>query len=306
MGANSAAWARIMRERLDLDLAGCRDRAGDRGWRRRAVSDGRGAHASMARSRPSRRIAADHPVGVASSAHRAVIDAALEATALAGTFAGRGLVRRGRPTASRLPTSIWRPPGGWACDPGSLPRRRGLAQRRPGPLQGSRHDRRPRPEPQCPAGRGRPPTGRPRPRAPGRPRNLGGSEGAPISPNPLGPHSCGPGRPARGGGRSATGFSRGVGRGRSWCAATCDQVVDGAQLPTGPAIYCFNHMSWADPFILMATAPHSGHGCGSSVPRKRTWAQAAGGRRHDLDRHGHPVPSPARTTSSRRPDESAP
>ena len=33
------------------------------------------------------------------------------------------------------------------------------------------------------------------------------------------------------------------------------QVVDGAQLPTGPAIYCFNHMSWADPFILMALLP---------------------------------------------------
>lgn len=27
------------------------------------------------------------------------------------------------------------------------------------------------------------------------------------------------------------------------------------RLPTGPAIYCFNHLSWADPFILMAILP---------------------------------------------------
>lgn len=27
------------------------------------------------------------------------------------------------------------------------------------------------------------------------------------------------------------------------------------RLPPGPAIYCFNHLSWADPFVLMATLP---------------------------------------------------
>jgi 1-acyl-sn-glycerol-3-phosphate acyltransferase len=32
--------------------------------------------------------------------------------------------------------------------------------------------------------------------------------------------------------------------------------VDGAPLPDGPAIYCFNHMSWADPFVLMALLPY--------------------------------------------------
>ncbi len=26
-------------------------------------------------------------------------------------------------------------------------------------------------------------------------------------------------------------------------------------LPPGPAVYCFNHMSWADPFVLMAVLP---------------------------------------------------
>ena len=25
------------------------------------------------------------------------------------------------------------------------------------------------------------------------------------------------------------------------------------RLPPGPAIYCFNHLSWSDPFMLMAT-----------------------------------------------------
>jgi 1-acyl-sn-glycerol-3-phosphate acyltransferase len=28
-----------------------------------------------------------------------------------------------------------------------------------------------------------------------------------------------------------------------------------ARLPAGPAIYCFNHLSWADPFVLMAVLP---------------------------------------------------
>ena len=86
MGANSAGWARIMRERLDLDLPDAEIE--------RAIVD-----AVVARYRTEgapridgaveavRRIAADHPVAVASSAHRAVIDAALEATALVGTFA---------------------------------------------------------------------------------------------------------------------------------------------------------------------------------------------------------------------------
>ena len=28
-----------------------------------------------------------------------------------------------------------------------------------------------------------------------------------------------------------------------------------ARLPAGPAIYCFNHMNWSDPFVLMAILP---------------------------------------------------
>ena len=32
-------------------------------------------------------------------------------------------------------------------------------------------------------------------------------------------------------------------------------LVDRNRLPDGPAIYCFNHMSWADPFVLLAVFP---------------------------------------------------
>ena len=33
------------------------------------------------------------------------------------------------------------------------------------------------------------------------------------------------------------------------------RAVDRDRLPAGPAIYCFNHLSWADPFVLMAVLP---------------------------------------------------
>ncbi|MEO8437212.1 MAG: lysophospholipid acyltransferase family protein [Chloroflexota bacterium] len=32
-------------------------------------------------------------------------------------------------------------------------------------------------------------------------------------------------------------------------------IEDRERLPSGPAIYCFNHLSWADPFVLMAVLP---------------------------------------------------
>ena len=33
------------------------------------------------------------------------------------------------------------------------------------------------------------------------------------------------------------------------------KLVHRERLPSGPAIYCFNHMNWTDPFILMAILP---------------------------------------------------
>jgi HAD superfamily hydrolase (TIGR01509 family) len=85
MGANSAAWARIMRERLALDMS---DQAIERtivdGVVERYRHEGPplidGAVAAV------ERIAARHPVAVASSAHREVIDAALASLGLAERF----------------------------------------------------------------------------------------------------------------------------------------------------------------------------------------------------------------------------
>lgn len=33
------------------------------------------------------------------------------------------------------------------------------------------------------------------------------------------------------------------------------RIIDRDRLPAGPAIYCFNHLNWADPFVLMAVLP---------------------------------------------------
>ena len=85
MGANSAAWARIMRERLDLDLPDVTIE--------RAIVDGvvaryrrEGAPRIDGAIEAIRRIAADLPVALASSSHADVIDAALEGTGLRDVF----------------------------------------------------------------------------------------------------------------------------------------------------------------------------------------------------------------------------
>jgi beta-phosphoglucomutase-like phosphatase (HAD superfamily) len=99
MGANSAAWARIMRDRLDLDL--------DLAEIEREVVDAvvdryhvEGAPGIDGAIEAVRRIAVDWPSGLASSAHQAVIDAALEATGLADVFqvvVSSDSVARGKP-----------------------------------------------------------------------------------------------------------------------------------------------------------------------------------------------------------------
>jgi HAD superfamily hydrolase (TIGR01509 family) len=86
MGANSRAWSITMRDRLGIDLPVDEierevvDAVVDR-YRREGAPSIDGAVEAV------QRIAAERPVAVASSAHRAVIDAALEAIGLAGTFA---------------------------------------------------------------------------------------------------------------------------------------------------------------------------------------------------------------------------
>jgi HAD superfamily hydrolase (TIGR01509 family) len=85
MGANSAAWARIMRERLDLTVTDPEIE--------RAIVDGvvaryrlDGAPSIEGAVDAVRRIAAKWTTAVASSAHADVIAAALRATELEGTF----------------------------------------------------------------------------------------------------------------------------------------------------------------------------------------------------------------------------
>jgi HAD superfamily hydrolase (TIGR01509 family) len=85
MGANSAAWARIMRERLELEMP---DSAIER-----AIVDGvvdryhrEGAPRIDGAIEAIRRIASDLPLALASSSHAEVIDAALDATALGDVF----------------------------------------------------------------------------------------------------------------------------------------------------------------------------------------------------------------------------
>lgn len=85
MGANSAAWSRIMRERMALDL--------DEAAIERAIVDGvveryrnEGPPRIDGAVEAVRRIAAGRRVAVASSAHREVIDAALAATGLDEVF----------------------------------------------------------------------------------------------------------------------------------------------------------------------------------------------------------------------------
>ena len=85
MGANSAAWARTMRERLDLDL--------DEAVIQAAIVDGvveryrrEGPPTIPGAVEAVRRVAQDRPVAIASSAHRDVIDAALRVTGLDAVF----------------------------------------------------------------------------------------------------------------------------------------------------------------------------------------------------------------------------
>jgi HAD superfamily hydrolase (TIGR01509 family) len=85
MGANSRAWSRTMRDRLGLQL--------DAGTIERSIVDGvvvryrrEGAPVIPGAVDAARRIAASRPSGIASSAHREVIDAALDATGLTGVF----------------------------------------------------------------------------------------------------------------------------------------------------------------------------------------------------------------------------
>ena len=121
---------------------------GDRGRGRRRDGralrrPGRAAHRRR-RRRSSAASAATYPLGVASSAHPRVIEAALRTSGLRRRVPGGDLVGRGRRTASRRPMCTSSPPSASACrpPPASSSRIRSTASWRPS----GRDDRRPRPQ----------------------------------------------------------------------------------------------------------------------------------------------------------------
>ncbi len=85
MGANSRAWSKTMRERLDLAMPETEiEREIVEGVVARFEAEG--APAIPGAVDAARRIAETYPVAIASSAHRAVIAAALETTGLVSVF----------------------------------------------------------------------------------------------------------------------------------------------------------------------------------------------------------------------------
>ena len=286
MGANSAAWARTMRERLSLDVAPeVIERAIVGGVVERFASEGAstisGAVAAV------RRIAADRPVAIASSAHRAVIDAALRTTGLDDVFrvvVSSDEVEHGKPAPDVYLLAAER----LGADPvtclvvedslngvkaakaagmtvvlvpnASVPsRRHGRARgRRARPSRGPRRlgrSSRTRLSRSREAMADRATKARPRPARPASPSTrppddpLLGVADLRLRPDPR--HLPDPVR-----GRGAP--------------------------PPGPAIYCFNHLSWVDPFVLMAILPFR--------PRLFFFGGGHGRRRpepgHEVDRDG--------------------
>ena len=69
---------------------------------------------------------------------------------------------------------------------------------------------------------------------------------------PAGPRSARPLHPLR---RLARAW---ISRIASWLLVRSflrPRLIDRHRLPKGPAIYCFNHLNWSDPFVLMGTLP---------------------------------------------------
>ena len=137
----------------------------------------------------------------------------------------------------------------------------------------------------------RPAGGRPDPRRVEWP--AGSRTGRPTAPGPPPDtiHPVGAGRPDDPDAGSAHGWSAG----RSSDPASSAVIGCRAR----PAIYCFNHLRWIDPFVLMATLPFR--------PRLMFFGPTRGGHErrqpqpaHELDGRDDPVPPRASTTCSRR------
>ena len=258
MGANSRQWSATIRDRLDLDLdaqtieAAIVDGVVDR-YAREGPPTIDGAVAAV------RRIAAHWPTALASSSHRRVIDAALAATGLSGTFravVSSDEVAHGKPAPDVFLEAARR----LGADPAAtLVIEDSINGLRAGRAAGMttvlvpNHSVPPADGAEAIAdytleglGDLDPAALRTRP---------AGLAARPVSTDggwPLGPHGTVGLHPLR---RTL----------RAWISRTASWVVARAylrlrldcadRLPRGPAIYCFNHLNWADPFILMAILP---------------------------------------------------
>ena len=297
MGANSRQWAATMRERLGLDLsAGAIERAIVDGVVERYRTDPTPIIAGAIET--VRRVAAERPVAVASSAHGAVIDAALSATGLADAFGvvvSSDEVALGKPApdvyleaARRLEVAPERclvvedslngvlagvaagmtvvlvpnrsiPPSAGAAerahqvlaeiaslDPDAIPVADTVPA--PGPVPES-----------VPVPTAAVPGAGPAPLQEPAPVPAGASEPvlAVAPPRPMARATPSPSPP----GQTAAWrlFLR------YWISRLVVRALAGAyfririedrdRIPPGPAIYCFNHLNWTDPFVLMAALP---------------------------------------------------
>jgi HAD superfamily hydrolase (TIGR01509 family) len=271
MGANSPTWARIMRERLGLDLSEADiqvavvDAMADR-YRRLGAPAIDGAVDAV------RRIGRSVPVAVASSAHLRVIEVALAGTGLAGVFrvvVSSDEVAKGKPapdvyleTARRLGVD----PARCLVVEDSLNGVR--AARAAGmtvvlvpnasipPAEGARKlanvilDRLADLDPEAiapaapvvPGESAAQPEPTAAPVSNGQRRSRGSAEHLPAAHIPAWRRTL-----------------------RYYVSRLVMMTVlrgylrfrvEGRdRLPPGPAVYCFNHLSWLDPFVLMATLP---------------------------------------------------
>jgi HAD superfamily hydrolase (TIGR01509 family) len=264
MGQNSRQWSETMRERLHLDVpateieAAVVDAMVARYAREGApvIDDAVGA---------VRRIAHLRPVALASSSHRAVIDAALDTTGLRDVFGAvvsSDEVAHGKPEPDVFLEAARRltvPPASVAVVEDSL---NGLRAGRaagmttvlvpnvsvpPAPGADAYADltlvRLADLDPDAIAVRGGETDGSGTPPRTGR------------DPGPEPDRSVGPPD-------TINPFRRTL---RTWISRTVAWVLaralfrphleDREKLPAGPAIYCFNHLNWIDPFVLLATLP---------------------------------------------------
>jgi HAD superfamily hydrolase (TIGR01509 family) len=256
MGANSRQWSETMRRRLGLDLPAEEiERAIVDRMIRRYEAEG----APVIDSAPDaiRSIAGRHPVALASSSHRRVIDAALAATGLADVFravVSSDEVAHGKPE----PDVFLEAAGRLGVEPGrSVVVEDSLNGLKAGRAAGMRTIL-------VPNGSVPP--------APGAEEhaNLVVARLADLDPATLEPRTgAGDAGDVNGRARATGGVPDTIHPVRRWLRISLSRFVaivisrglfrvrltGRGRLPAGPAIYCFAHRSWIDPFVLMAALP---------------------------------------------------